>query len=277
MIHVDVKVRLGLVGLGPWGRRYVETIGEIPDVRLTMAVASELGERLGEEVFDGIILATSDVSGQCAFALQTLSNSSVTSVMLEKPAALEVGSALVLEHDLKHTNARMCAMDMAPLHVLVNHTHLFGMKYALFKERAKALPLSAITWTGTKRHRCDPLFDYGAHALSMFLDLRGPLRAVRQARYLGEHLVEAHLEGTDGAIVPVTFGLGQEGRSIVAHGGVSYAAYDEPACGPDAPLRRALDVFVKLIRGGSDPREGLGMAIDVTRAIEEIKEKATRV
>jgi predicted dehydrogenase len=260
-------VRLGLIGLGRWGRKYIETIGEMPGAKLDIAV----GSKFADDVFhldrvdprlDGLIIATGPDS-HCALAAEGVRHD--IPVMVEKPLALKAADVVRLQE--------ACDDVDGPL-VLVDHTPLFDQRYVAIVARATDCPVTSvdIEWTGPGSHDgYSPLHDYGAHAVAMALNCIGPGDVERiecSAHTGGPYQVQFDCAS---ARVHASVGCTSSrfrGMRIVNARAESFVYNEVPADGV-MPLRHALDAFVQTIRGKPDPRCGLALALRVTRVLEE--------
>lgn len=180
-------IRLGLIGAGRWGRRYIETLSFLPGLALS-AVASRNPEtpslvgpdcRVFPDWRELIALAKIDglvVAAPPAFHAEMAS------------AALEAGHPVLVEKpltmDLKEAKALLALAQKKESLVLVGHTHIFSAAYAALRAQAEALGrlLGLRTVGGNHgpfRKDIGPLWDYAPHDVAFCLDLTGdkPLSA----------------------------------------------------------------------------------------------------
>lgn len=172
-------MRLGLVGAGRWGKRYIATIAQLQDVHLAHLVSSNPesaalvpgGCRLSPDwraatadpTLDGIILATPP-STHTEMALAAIANG--TPVLIEKPMTLSVEEA----------NSLVDQSNRAGVLVMVGHTHLYGAAFRELKSRSAALGeliqirSSGGSW-GPFRSDTPVLWDWGPHDVAMCLEL----------------------------------------------------------------------------------------------------------
>jgi predicted dehydrogenase len=278
---MTAPVRLGLIGIGRWGRRYIETIAEMPDAKLVVAVGSECASSIFcaeciDASVDGLIVATGPDS-HVRLATEAVEYS--IPVMVEKPLALRVA-------DIEPLQAMVRKMVGVP--VLVDHVQLFSNDFENCKAKANLWEKRArhidIEWIGAKPKRTfSSLYDYGAHVVAMALDLVPGVEPTNV-------LCQRHEQGGDKETWRLTMQLGEcavkaefgrlnEGGATYVHvwdanENVIFEYGKEDAewlrrHPTEAPLRRALDAFVRTIRGQPDPRVGLDLALRVTRVLEE--------
>lgn len=190
-------IRLGLVGAGRWGQRYIQTINRLPEVTLarlgsTNPASADLVSRdcrisrdwrevASATDLDGVIIATIPAL-HCEMALMALRAG--LPVLVEKPLTLNRREAETLAAEAEARGAT----------VLVGHTHLFSEAFRALKARQPSLgPVRAIraiagSW-GPFRPDTPPIWDWGAHDIAMCLDLVGePASVVSVRRHAGGRL-----------------------------------------------------------------------------------------
>lgn len=162
-------MKLGLVGAGRWGRRFIETAGDSlvvvasrnPETRslVRCRVVDDWQEAL--EGVDAVIVATppsSHVQVAAAAVERGLP------VLVEKPLSLDLAQARSLLRLAERKKA--C--------VLVDHVHLFSLAWERFQAAAgklgglKSLRTEGGNW-GPFREDVGPLWDYGPHDVSFCL------------------------------------------------------------------------------------------------------------
>jgi predicted dehydrogenase len=203
--------RLGLVGAGGWGKRYLETIARRQDCRVT-AVARQSGARwqdllarAQQRELDGLIVATTP-ENQAEVAEAT---AGTVPLLVEKPLGLSASVA-----------SRLLASWRAvptPAPVLVNFIHLWAPAYRALKSLVGgAHNVSSIASVGCSRGPIRPwssLFDYGPHDAALCLDLLelAPCEVTSVRRAVGEepqtelHDVQVRMGAAD---VHITVGNG---------------------------------------------------------------------
>lgn len=175
------EVRLGLLGVGPWGRRYVETIRAVPGTRLA-AVSSRNPETarlvppgcrvmtdwravIADAEVDAVIVATPPAL-HATMALAAIDAGKP--VLVEKPMALSVADANEIE-------AKSRARGVL---VLAGHTQLFN---TAFRRLKRALPeigpvrrivSSSGKWGPFRPAPAPmPLWDFAPHDIAMCIYL----------------------------------------------------------------------------------------------------------
>ncbi len=170
-------IRLGLIGAGPWGSRYVPSAHEAGNCIVTH-VAGDPKALRGTPHIDGLEVIESSQWRQLlnapvdAFIIATPpdTHSEIASdllragrpVMVEKPMALTLDEAKRISFASKQSGA--------PL--LVNHQHLYAPAYEELLSKAIGSGWLSIASAGGSvgPHRSySALWDYGPHDVSMFL------------------------------------------------------------------------------------------------------------
>lgn len=174
-----MTARLGLIGVGRWGRRYVETIDRLPGMRLVRActrhpetvrdllrpveVVEDWRQMCAATDLDGVIIATP--AALHAAMLHACLDQEMPA-LIEKPVCLSLDEAEQLE--------RRCPLRSL---VLVDHTHLF---HAAFETLCQAFPdPRAIRFVHAESEAYGPfragqaplLWDRAPHAVAMCLEL----------------------------------------------------------------------------------------------------------
>ncbi len=176
-------IRLGLVGIGPWGRNYVRVIEQLPGVRLAAVCKRSAEQRPAELSCDTLL--TSDFGeavAHCdALIIATPPN---THVALAK-RCLEAGRPVLVEkpvaESLSDTTSLFAAAARAGLPVLVNNIQLFSPAFLALRSAALGWgPLEGQSHAGNLGpfRSYSALLDWGPHDVGMALSLeRGSLRS----------------------------------------------------------------------------------------------------
>lgn len=287
-------IRLGLIGCGAWGWRYIPAAIESGLARVTHVAGASLfrdgaDHCLGlwnapshhwramlDHPIDAFIVATPpDTHEEIVCALLEAGRP----VMVEKPFALSV--------DASKRMAVSAEKSGAPL--LVNHQHLFAPAYERFRDIVRGGDWSIRSAAGNDGpHRSySALWDYGPHDVSMQLGLADSLPATRVGfAYRGSARFTFGLELGDGHRMP---GLVQvwndrlpKTRLLVAENADHLVTYDALAQAPlmmdglpidvdgERPLQRAIRHFVEAVQFGRvDWRFGGEIGVRVTELLAE--------
>lgn len=158
--------KIGLIGTGLQGRRYIKTLRNFPDVKLEM-VCNLRGEFDGRKCFqdykdllnlplDGVIIAANPENN---VEMIKHANFLKIPVLVEKPIGLS----------LKEINK----LKSCKIPILVNYTHLFNPHYQELKKHIKSpvVQIASIGYNAGPIRHYTSLYDYMPHDLSMCLDL----------------------------------------------------------------------------------------------------------
>ncbi len=223
-------MRLGLVGVGAWGRRYVDTIARRQDCQISAFARSsarvdgalpgavqcdswmQLLAMGANGALDGVIIATTPES---QIEITEAAVIAGLPVLVEKPLGTSVQAVAKLQSvlwDLEN-----------PPPIVVDYVHLFAPAFLALKARlhaspGKSDPIASIESVGCNNgpHRgWSSLYDYGVHDVAMVLDLLGsntPLELFEAQRIPADsggpgEVFEVSLHGGD-AQVALCFGNG---------------------------------------------------------------------
>ena len=293
--------RIGLVGAGRWGRRYIATVAQVEALDLvgvasrnpeTAALLPDGCRQVGDWrklvddfELDGLVVATPPHSH---YEITRACIEAGIAALVEKPFTLDPAEARELER---------LALARGAL-VMVNHTHLFASAYAALKKRLQVfnrpLQIRAIGGNnGPFREDVDALWDYGPHDLSMCFDLVGEELVDFEARSTAASgagmVVEAELEFVDGsrADIRVGNGMDEKKRWLSVSDGEQNLVYDDLAVdklwledgrggaqavehSPLLPLDRSLMAFRDAIATGPGERENLALGVRVVEMLERM-------
>jgi len=186
-------MRLGLIGVGAWGQRYVQTIASRTDCQIVAysrasslmdfdipgAVACGPWQNLlqhgPDDPIDGVIVATTPDSQAEIAGAALLAG---VPCLVEKPLGLSKQSVEQLLACLKESRHK------PPL--VVNYIHLFSPAFRALKDlvvqgSGAAPEITSIETAGFNRgpyRSYSSLYDYGVHEIALVLDLLG-----RQSHY----------------------------------------------------------------------------------------------
>jgi predicted dehydrogenase len=191
-------IRLGLVGVGRWGRNYVRTIAGIDNVELACAasrnpettalvppdcrIVEDWRSLVASTDIEGVIVATPPATHA---EILIASVEAGKSVLVEKPLAVARSELSAIEH----------ACARAPCTIMVEHTHLFHPAFRALKSEVANLGFprairSSAGARGPYRRDASVLWDWASHDLAMALDLVPGPAEVRQARVIERQYID---------------------------------------------------------------------------------------
>ncbi|MCH9736668.1 MAG: Gfo/Idh/MocA family oxidoreductase [Actinomycetia bacterium] len=187
-------MRIGLIGAGRWGTRYITTLARMPGTELTHVgshnpetrrlvpeacrVSGDWRAVLADQSLDGVILASPPMT-HAPLALEAIAAG--LPVLIEKPMAMNVADAQAVAE----------AANAAGVLVMVGHTHLFSPAYRALKQRGNSLgrlhrTQSSAGNDGPVRLDTNVLWDWGPHDVAMCVDLFGDFPESVQALIVGQ-------------------------------------------------------------------------------------------
>jgi predicted dehydrogenase len=171
--------RLGLIGAGPWGRNYINTIAGLDGMQLTRlasrnsesaglvgsecTISQDWQDLIGAADLDGIIIASPAYS-HADMVMAAIGQG--LAVLVEKPMTLSVA-------DAEKILATAQAEDAI---VMVDHIHLYSAAWEAVKREASALgAIRAISGVAGKWGPFPPstpvLWEWGSHDVAMCINL----------------------------------------------------------------------------------------------------------
>ena len=305
-------MRVGLVGVGRFGRRYLQTLAGLPELSLVAvtsgnpATAALLPPGCALHSDWRAMLQTPDLDGVLVVTPPD-SHAEIVATAIRQGLAVLVEKPLTL--DLAEAEALLALPRRVP--VMVEHTQLFTAGYRMLRAGVAAAGVSVIEvdagGNGPWRQSVPVMWDWGAHWVAVCLDLCGRLPArcemVTTERRtvdggIGETLVaslmfdngtEAHLRLSNlldapRRVLSVLAGDGQTWRhEELAENALTVCVDDQPprvvpVSGPP-PLTAALLEFHDVWRNWCDTgacahRSGLELGVDVVRVLGQCSDAA---
>lgn len=302
-------VRLGLIGAGRWGRRYIATLGGMPGVELVRlasanpesphlvsaacTISPDWRDVVQDPTLDGLILAC-----PAAFhaEIAAAAMDAALPVLIEKPMALSVAEAQCLSVRAQQTSQL----------ALVGHTHLFSSAFRALKREALALgSLLEIRSRGGNWGPCRPdtpmLWDWAPHDLSMCLDLVGADPISVDARLIGTDVlpdgygeaveIQLTFPGGVGATIRVSNIDRSKSRRFEARYERGSLVYDDLApdklrayrhdlsegravpCDASMPLYNQIIEFCGAIRSGLGVHPSLDLGLRVVQVLDRCQQR----
>jgi len=302
-------LRLGIVGLGRWGRNFVRTIDALDGVSLaavasrnpdakallapSCAVMTEWRELLTIPKLDGIVVATPPESHA---EILIAAVEAGLPVLIEKPLAASRTAGHAIEAALRQRAAI----------VVVDHTHLFAPGFRMLRHEAAGMGRLRRICASAGNHgpyRADVsvLWDWAPHDIAMALTLApGPARA-RTARCVERQLfggvaaerltLEVELAGAVPAYIQVSTlndrhrwfaAVFEAGTLVYRDGNASKLVRLPPNAeiqstvgqpiwvADEMPLTRAVLDFMRAIRTNDTDRTSLELGLAVTELIADL-------
>lgn len=308
------RVRLGLIGAGPWSRNLIRTVGEMPNAALTHLArrrpkAPDGLPPLCQVTTDWRCLNKSpDVDGVIVAGPAHLHAEMATAcleagrpVLVEKPFATTLETARALRE--------LAAERRAILQV--DHTDLFNPAWAAVLSQLSSIgPLARIEagfgGPGPVRSDVTPLWDWGPHPIALCLAVAEAEPTHVNAEWLhrretadgSEEIIAIELAFAEGPATHVRLGnaLAAPQRRLRLIGRRGQLLYDDKAAhravriregrkeplpvGPGSPLRHLLERFVQSIAADTpdwaDADLGLAVVETLTAADRVLRHRDPR-
>jgi predicted dehydrogenase len=258
-----LKLRLGLVGAGPWGRNYIRTIEGMSEVRLArVAGRADWRDLVRASDIDGVIVAVPPAA-QPEIALAAIEAG--RPLLLEKPLALSVDAAQRLG----------AAAAARGVFVMVDHIHLFHPAYEGLKraaaERGPVLGVEATAGGPGQRAGVPVLWDWGPHDVAMCIDLMGAIPQGVDATRLAAspERLQLGLRFAGGVAAGIELDMREKHRRFAVRLAEQTLFYDAapPADPAELPLARAVRTFAAAISAGSSSRASIELGVAVVSTL----------
>jgi predicted dehydrogenase len=301
--NANTPVRLGVIGAGRWGRNYIKTIRALPTMHLSALasrnpaskdlvdsscrVTPDWQELLNPQLLDGVIIATPP--NLHAEMLEAAIRARLPA-MIEKPLTLNLSDAVKLDSLQREFKAL----------VLVDHTRLFNSAFIELNRRAqdlgqiRSIHSESGNWGPFRDYTA--LWDWGPHDLSVVLTL---LRQSPSTIRI-EELERRHVENTLAGNYQIELGFRNDVRASIKLGNLfeqktlrltvvlerGTLVFDDLAANRlirrddktggttvveldnKLPLTRAVETFVRGIRGEASEFFGLDLAVEIARVLD---------
>ncbi len=299
-------VRLGLAGVGAWGRNYLRTIAGLPGVRLSAAASGNPAIRsllppgcvvvpswreLINEPIDGLIIAT-PTGSHIEIGMAALDRG--LPLLVEKPLAMDAEQARAL--------AKKAAEKRVS--VMVEHTLLFHPAYRKIKSLVSRF--GGVRRISTEAGRLGPfrldtpvLWDWGSHDIALCLDLvrttpqRCAARQLATAVHEGQHgeslQIDLDFPGGITAMVRISNIYAKRTRRIEVRCEQAALAYDQDQPGAlavdeggkkstmplvsELPLTVAVREFAAMVAGRRFDISSLELGVAVTEVLSRCAAK----
>lgn len=276
-------ITLALIGIGRWGKNYVNTINSLSSCVLPKKFikTSNYKDLFSEENIDGVIIATPS-STHFKIAKEFLERG--FNVLIEKPLTTNYKDALKLS-EIAKKNKNV---------VMVGHIYLYNPAFLvvkkLFKSIGKIKYISAEGMNyGPIRTDVSALWDWGPHDISMVIDLLEGLP--QEVSAIGYDMCNLKLKFPNGIFVFLNIGWLSpvKKRNMTIVGNKSTIIFDDtiekkvalvdnlsrdkkvnyPSFSKELPLTAEISSFVDKIKNRKkNNNSSLKMGLDVVKVLE---------
>lgn len=289
---------LALIGIGKWGKNYLNTANNISSCKIKYICAQiqqNLNAIKGNYIkvispqdllkykdIDGIIIATPTVT-HFSLAKQFLSNG--FNLLIEKPLTADYPEALKLYEIWKSKKPK----------VLVGHTFLYNPAFQKFKDIFDSINnFKYISFDGLsspKRLDVSVIWDWGPHPISILLALiKHPLSQLKA--YGNYDTVSAYLTFVNGieAKINISWFGAEKIRKLVAVGKKGKIELDDtntnnqkvtlytdsqkiehPHYNPELPLKIELEEFMQALQNNKKITSDINLGISVVKILSAIE------
>lgn len=295
-------IRLGLVGVGRWGKNFLSTAEKNKDVSISHICArtattlnlvhgnyiktTNYKELLDDGLLDGVIIAT---PASTHFEIAQYFIQKKIPILLEKPAALNFEDTVKLNHFSKQHNTP----------VIIGHEYLYNPAFRALQQRlstfgkVKYIRSQAGNW-GPFRSDVNTLWDWGPHDVSMILALLNtlPIEVTGWTDGIEENIVYIKLKYPKSlnAFIQLTRSSKTKTRILEIVGTSQYLMYDEladrklshfflkdyqnrityPSYASTTPIEEEMKAFIHMIRTREAPNSDIRFAVDVARVLKAV-------
>lgn len=294
-------INLALVGYGKWGKNYVKTAKEIPDIRIKYICAPSLTNARVDNDYvivndykelsqfddiDGVIIA-SPASTHFAIARYFLKKG--INILIEKPLTTRYKDAVTLEKLSKRKKSL----------VMVGHIDLYNPAFLALKKMMKQIgeisyiDCEGMDW-GPFRTDVSALWDWAPHDVAMCLDLIGePLSVQAWSLSRDNDMIAACLYYPDNvkAFIKIGWLSPLKVRRVLVVGSKKSFLFDDtkkkkvevfdkqvtyPYYPDERPLQKELEAFVDCIRKKKMPYSNLEKAVKIAHVIDALERSLIR-
>lgn len=297
MVSGDISgmIRLGLIGLGAWGKNYLTTVSRIKGCRITHICAksaatlskysaayiktSSYQDLLKQQNLDGVIIATPAATH---FSMARDFIKQQIPILVEKPFTTNLHDAVILERLARNHQTL----------VMAGHEYLYNPAYLKLKEtlpqlgRINFISAEAGNW-GPFRPDTSVLWDYGPHDVAMLIDLLNGMPVSVATWDSGSDSVNARLNFSHtAAFISVSRKLTHKVRRLIVVGEKKSLNYDELAkqkltlyasrtkflnYAKVTPLEQEVAAFVASIKTRRQSKTDVKHAVNVMRILDALE------
>lgn len=245
-------VEIVQIGTGAWGQRYLQTWKNF-NVNLSIGTR-QTWQKLLDQRPAGVAIVTHPDSH---FTIAQYALELGIPVMMEKPVSFKI--------------EEVEALSKYNIPILINHIHLFSNEYQRIKQNRSPDQIYLEIGNYTKDRFYSDLWDYGAHAFSIILDLWKAkfedIRIISHENYPNHWYTRLKFgERTAMAFYGNRF-LEKKCYVDAYHLG-QFSTYDSVLNpGNPLPLQNAMNIFLDAIQGKKDDRLGVELALEVTKIL----------
>ncbi len=256
-------INLALIGVGKWGKNYLTTVSDIPGCQIKYIKTRDYRQLLNKNDIDGAIIAT---PGSTHFAIASEFLKKGFNLLIEKPLTTNLEEAEKL-FDLWNKKSK----------VLVGITYLYHPAYQELKNqlieigRIKSMEFEGLN--SPIRDDIPVLWDWGPHAVSLFLDLvKSEVTKVRGNGQIDQANLELEFKNGVKASAKMSWVYPQKVRKLKVVGSKKTVEinFNQPVTEP--PLTLELKEFISAIEKDTPITSNLKLGIEVTKILSRAQQ-----
>lgn len=257
-------INLALIGVGKWGKNYISTVSSIPDCQIKYQRTRDFADLLDKDDIDGVIIAT---PGATHFEISSQFLEKGFNLLIEKPLTTSLQEAEALLN---------IWTDQKPK-VLVGITYLYHSAYQQLKSRLVEIgQIKSLEFQGLSspiRDDIPALWDWGPHAVSLFLDLvKSPISKVSGQGQRGQANLEIEFENGVKATAQMKWVHPEKVRKLKIVGSQKTLEIDFSQPVDEPPLTVELKEFISAIKKNTPISSTLEFGVEVTKVLSQAEQ-----
>ena len=258
-------INLALIGVGKWGKNYLSTVENIPDCQIKYTRTRDYQDLLSKNDIDGVIIAT---PGSTHFEIASQFLSKGFNLLIEKP----------LTTNLEEAEKLLTIWQDKKPKVLVGITYLYHPLYQQLKNKiSEVVEIKSLNFEGLSspiRDDIPVLWDWGPHAVSLFLDLvKSPVSKVNGEGQKDKASLSIEFENGVKAFAKFSWTYPEKARKLKVVGTNKTVAVDFSQPATVSPLTVEVKEFVNAIKNNAPITSDLEFGVKVTRILSAIDSK----
>lgn len=260
-------ITFALIGLGKWGKNYLSTVQNIPNCQIKYVKTRDYQDLLIKDDIDGVIIATPS-STHFEIACQFLEKG--FNMIVEKP----------LTTSIKQAEKLLTVWQEEKSVVLVGFTYLYHPAFQHLKNNLSKLgEVQSISFEGLNspiRHDVSVLWDWGPHAVSLFLDLvKSPVAKISARGQRDQASLELEFKNGVKAKAKMKWVHQEKVRKLVVVGSNKTVEVNFSQTTSELPLLREIKEFINAIKNNTPITSDLKFAVEVTKVLSEAERSLT--
>ena len=257
-------VTLALIGVGKWGKNYINTAQNITGCKIKYTRTRDYPDLLTKNDIDGVIIAT---PGSTHFSIASEFLKKGFKLLIEKPLTTNLEEAEKLFNLWTNKKPK----------VLVGITYLYHPAYQKLKDQLEEIgQIQSMEFQGLSspvRDDIPALWDWGPHAVSLFLDLvKSEVTKIKGNGQRDQANLELEFENGVKAYAKMSWIYPEKVRKLKVVGSKKTTEVDfsQPITQP--PLTQELKEFISAIEKNTPIISDLELGVEVTKILSEAQQ-----